>query len=197
MRKRPLAVLVLIGYSAILINVVVFKGPLRWTEGAPSGVEERAEGGRPGRGRGGPPNAGGAESRSGRGRGPVPSLPDTRLSTSRFAPLHANYLPFKTILPQLRGKPRWSNAMINLAGNTLLFLPLGFLVLLVYPNMTWPKALVLGVAAGVTMEVMEGVLRVGQVDVDDVILNALGVMGGWWIGRVWHRRKETGLVRPT
>ena len=198
MRKRSITVLVLIGYSAILINVVVFKGPIRLAEGARPGREERAEGGRQGRGRGDLRSVGGSESRIGRRTGPAPSaLPDTRLSTSRFAPIHANYVPFKTILPQLRGQPRWSNAIINLVGNTVLFVPIGFLVLLVYGDMRWQKALVLAVAVGITTEVMEGVLRVGEVDVDDVILNALGVMSGYWTCRVWHRRKETVWVRPT
>ena len=78
-----------------------------------------------------------------------------------------------------------------------MFMPIGFLVLLVYRRMSWKKALVLAVAVGVTMEVMEGVFRVGSVDVDDVILNALGVMSGYWICRVWEMRKETVLSSPS
>jgi glycopeptide antibiotics resistance protein len=197
MQKRSITALILIGYSAILINVVVFKGPMRLAEGARPVREERAEDGRQGRGRGDPRSAG-WESRTGRARGPAPSaVPATRLSTSRFAPIHANYVPFNTILPQLRGQPRWSSAIINLIGNTVLFVPVGFLVLSVYRRMRWQRSLVLAVAVGVTMEVMQGVLRVGVVDVDDVILNALGVLSGCWICRVWERRKETVMVRPT
>ena len=198
MRKRLITVSVLIGYSAILIYVVVFKGPMRMTERARPGREERAEGGRQGRGRGEPRFVGGSESWTGARGGPASSArPDTRLSTSRFALLHANYVPFKTILPQLRGQPRWSSAIINLVENTVLFVPVGFLLLLVYRKMKWQKSLVLAVAVGVTMEVMQGVLRVGVVDVDDVILNALGVMSGYWICRVWERRNETrGAPNP-
>jgi glycopeptide antibiotics resistance protein len=197
MQKRSLTAFVLVGYSAFLIVVVVFKGPMKVAEWARPGREERVEGGRPGRGRGDPANVGRAESRTGGRRGRTPSaLPATRLSTSRFAPVHANYIPFKTILPQLRGRPRWSNAVINLAVNTVLFVPVGILVPLVYRRVRWQESLVLAVAVGVTMEVMEGVFRVGQVDVDDVILNALGVMTGYWIYRVWARRRETEMVRP-
>jgi glycopeptide antibiotics resistance protein len=194
-QKRLVTALVLIGYSSILINVVVFKGPIRLAEAARPGREERAEGGRQGRGRGAPRSVGGSESLTERRTGPASSaLPGRRLSTSRFAPIHANYVPFKTILPQLRGKPRWSSAIINLVGNTVLFVPVGFLALLVYRKMRWPKSLVLAVAIGVTMEVTEGVFRLGVVDVDDVILNALGVMSGYWICGIWERRKETVLV---
>jgi glycopeptide antibiotics resistance protein len=198
MQKRSFAALVLIGYSALLIYMVVFKGPIRMTGRARPGREERAEGGRPGRGRGDPQIAGGSESRTDARGGPGPSArTDTRLSTSRFALLHANYVPLKTILPQLRGQPRWSSAIINLVGNTVLFVPTGFLVLLVYRRMSWKKAFVFAVAVGVTMEVMQGVLRVGVVDVDDVILNALGVMSGYWICMVWERRRGEVVVRPT
>ena len=198
MQKRSFTVLVLIGYSAVLIYMVVFKGPIRMVELARPGREERVEGGRQGRGRGDPRLVGGSDSRTGaRGRPDPSARSDMRLSTSRFAPLHANYVPFKTILPQLRGEPRWSSAIINLVGNTVLFAPVGFLVLSVYRKMSWRKALVLAGAVGVTMEVMQGVLRVGVVDVDDVILNALGVMSGYWIHVVWEQHRRKALVRPT
>ena len=106
----------------------------------------------------------------------------------RFAPSHANLVPFKTILPQLRGEPRWSTAIINLVGNTVLFVPVGLLVTMVYRRITWQKSLALAVAVGLTMEGMEGVFRVGIVDVDDVILNAFGVVSGYWVFRFWERR---------
>jgi glycopeptide antibiotics resistance protein len=194
--KRLIIALVLIGYSALLIKVVVFKGRMTLPDWARPEREERTEDGRPGRGGGASRGGGAAEGRGGRGRGPASSaLPDPRLSTSRFAPLHANFVPFKTILPQLRGRPRWSSAIINLVGNTVLFVPVGALALLVFRKMTWQQALVLAVAMGVTMEVLEGVFRVGIVDVDDVILNAAGVMSGFYIGRFWQRRRDS--VRAT
>ena len=195
MQKRSFSALVLISYSALLICMVVFKGPIKMAERTRPGREERAEGGRQGRGRGDPRFAGESESHTGARVGPAPfARPDTRLSTSRFAPLHANYVPLKTISQQLVGQPRWSSAIINLIGNTVLFMPIGFLVLLVYRRMSWGKALVLAVAVGVTMEVMQGALRVGVVDVDDVILNALGVMCGYWICLLWERKREEVLV---
>ena len=197
MQNRSITSLVLIGYSAILINLVVFKGLFKVAEWARPGREERAEGGRQGRGRGDLRSGGRSESRAGGRTSPDSSArSEMRLSTSRFAPIHANYVPFKTILPQLRGRPRWSSAIINLVGNTVLFVPIGFLAHLIYRKMRWQRSLVLAIAVGVAMEVMEGTLRVGVVDVDDVILNALGVMTGYWLYRVWELRKEAVLVRP-
>ena len=93
---------------------------------------------------------------------------------------HANFLPFKTIVPYLLGYKGWIIAGINLGGNIALLIPLGFLLPFVRRNITWKKNLVLAVAAGLAIETMQTVLRVGIFDIDDVILNALGVMLGYW-----------------
>lgn len=93
----------------------------------------------------------------------------------------ANFVPFKTIWPYLRGDNGRFIAILNLVGNIAPFVPIGFLVPLIYRNMTWRKSLALAVAVGLTMEGMEAVFRVGRVDIDDVILNAFGVTIGYWI----------------
>src|SRR6187402_932658 len=54
-----------------------------------------------------------------------------------------NVVPFKTILFYLRGRPTWSMAILNLVGNIALFVPIGFLLPLVYRKMTWLKCLVI------------------------------------------------------
>jgi len=90
-----------------------------------------------------------------------------------------NYVPFKTILPYLLGFKGWIIAGVNLIGNIALLMPIGFLVPFVYRNMTWKKSLALGVVAGLAIEVMQTVLDVGIFDIDDVILNALGVLIGY------------------
>jgi glycopeptide antibiotics resistance protein len=92
----------------------------------------------------------------------------------------ANLLPFKTILPYLLGEKGLMIAGINLVGNIVLLVPIGFLVPFVYRNMTWKKSLALAVATGFAIEGMQAVLRVGIFDIDDVILNGLGVMIGYW-----------------
>ena len=112
-------------------------------------------------------------------------LPTIRLGRLRFnfggtqeGP--ANLVPFKTILPYLLGEKGFIIAIINLVGNIVLLVPIGFLVPFVYRNMTWKKSLALAVAAGFTIEGMQAVFRVGIFDIDDIILNALGVMVGYW-----------------
>ena len=93
---------------------------------------------------------------------------------------HANFLPFTTIVPYLLGYKGWIIAGINLGGNIALLIPLGFLLPLVRPTITSKQALVLAVATGLAIETMQTVLRVGIFDIDDVILNAFGVMLGYW-----------------
>jgi glycopeptide antibiotics resistance protein len=105
-----------------------------------------------------------------------------------------NFTPFKTIWPLLNGRTNHLIALVNLLGNIVPFMPVGFLAPLVYRKMTWQKSLVLAIAVGLVMEGMEVVFRVGIFDVDDVLLNALGVMIGYGIFAVFVRRfRETHL----
>ena len=146
MKKRLTATITLIAYSAILVDVLVFK-----------------------------------------------YLPLIRIGRMRFrfggtqdGP--ANFIPFKTILPYLLGEKGFMIAVLNLAGNILLLVPIGFLVPLIYPNMTWKKTLVLAVVTGFALEGMQALLHVGIFDVDDLILNGLGVMAGYWLFMIRAKR---------
>ncbi len=105
----------------------------------------------------------------------------------------ANFLPFKTIFPYLLGSKGLIIAGINLVGNIVLLVPIGFLVSLVYQNITWKKSLPLAVISGLIIEIMQVVLRVGIFDIDDVILNALGAMIGYWAFMIlsnWVRSRK-------
>lgn len=93
----------------------------------------------------------------------------------------ANFLPFKTISAYLLGEHGRLIAIINLAGNVALFAPIGFLVPLVYPRMTWRTSAALGAAASLAIEGMEVVFHSGAFDIDDVMLNALGVVIGYFV----------------
>jgi glycopeptide antibiotics resistance protein len=96
----------------------------------------------------------------------------------------ANFVPFKTILPYLRGEHGWFIAAINLVGNMVLFAPIGLIVPFVWRKMTWRNTFILAVGSGLAIEGMETVFRVGIFDIDDIILNGLGVMIGYYIFRV-------------
>jgi glycopeptide antibiotics resistance protein len=105
-----------------------------------------------------------------------------------------NFVPFKTILPLLLGRGNHLIAMVNLLGNIIPFMPIGFLAPLVLRSFSWQKALALGVFTGLGCEVMEVIFRVGIFDIDDVILNALGVVLGYaTLAMFKHRRQATSL----
>lgn len=105
-----------------------------------------------------------------------------------------NFVPFKSIIPLLSGQGNQLIAMVNLFGNIIPFMPIGLLVPLVARSTSWQKALVLGVVTGLTFEVMEVVFRVGIFDVDDILLNAFGVMLGYGVFAMFKRPAQ--LARP-
>lgn len=59
--------------------------------------------------------------------------------------------------------------------------------------MTWQKSLILAAAVGLSMEGLEVVFRVGIFDIDDVILNAFGVMIGYWVFAIFVKRMQPRL----
>jgi glycopeptide antibiotics resistance protein len=105
----------------------------------------------------------------------------------------ANFLPFATIVPYLLGNKGWIIAGVNLVGNVAPLVPLGFLLPLVYQNISWKRSLAVAIASGLAIETMQMVLRVGIFDVDDILLNTLGVMIGYWafifLAKWAHERK--------
>ena len=126
------------------------------------------------------------------------AIPTIRMGHLRlkFAGPHtgpANLVPFKTIIPQLIGQGNHLINMVNLVGNIIPFMPIGLLAPLVFRSISWQKALVLGVVTGLTFEVMEVIFRVGIFDVDDVIMNAIGVLVGYGVFVMSKRRAQPRL----
>lgn len=76
--------------------------------------------------------------------------------------------------------------LINLAGNVLFFLPLGLLPPLLWPRRRhWWAALALSAGASALIELCQ--LFIGRsVDVDDLLLNALGGLLGYLLFRLLH-----------
>jgi len=123
--------------------------------------------------------------------GPLPLDPDSIAAAREAALLDHNAIPFATLERQLTsGFSR--DATIQLAGNLLLLVPLG-----VYgPGLwgavrSWPVLLVAGIAVATVIEL--GQLGLSELygfpiriaDVDDVILNAAGVLIGFVAWRLW------------
>jgi glycopeptide antibiotics resistance protein len=124
---------------------------------------------------------------------PVIQIGHVRLKFSRQHTGPSNLIPFKTIWLSLSGGGNYLITMVNLVGNIVPFMPVGFLAPFVLPRMTWRTALILGIATGLAMEVMELALRVGIFDVDDIMLNAFGVVLGYLVFVLFNRRAPARL----
>ena len=95
-----------------------------------------------------------------------------------------NFIPFKTIVEYVkRYIDGYRNlSVLNLLGNLALFVPMGMALpcLSRKLNRLWKVTLtVLGMV--VVVELVQGLLRVGSIDIDDVIFNVVGAMVGYGI----------------
>ncbi len=98
--------------------------------------------------------------------------------------LRFNFRPFASIGPALRLGPE-SFAFRQVVGNIVAFIPLGLLLPLASSRLAWAWVPLAGLALSVTIEACQLAisLAVGYgyraADVDDVILNATGVLIGY------------------
>ena len=95
-----------------------------------------------------------------------------------------NFIPFKTIVEYVQrySDGYWRLATLNLLGNLALFVPMGMALPCLFKklNRFWKVTLtVLGMV--VIVELVQGLLRVGSIDIDDVIFNVSGAMVGYGI----------------
>lgn len=87
-----------------------------------------------------------------------------------FSSGSVNLAPFQT----------FTQSGLILLGNIIMFIPFGFLSALLWRGFRWPRSLILGVC--ITAFIECGQLFVGRAfDIDDIILNTLGVLCGYWL----------------
>ncbi|WP_151640993.1 VanZ family protein [Corynebacterium sp. 11A] len=77
-------------------------------------------------------------------------------------------------------------SLLNVAGNVVLFAPLGFVLVLLLRGRTYPvrTATLLSFALSLGIEIAQYVLRLGYSDIDDLLYNALGAVLGAWLATV-------------
>lgn len=108
-----------------------------------------------------------------------------------------NLTPFATVklyirvLTQSKDRDLLIHAFVNLAGNVVMFIPLGFYVpYLMEKVRNFFKAMFLLLILILTVECVQYFTYLGSCDIDDVILNMAGVIIGyivWWCS---HRRSH-------
>lgn len=110
---------------------------------------------------------------------------------------NVNLVPFQTIERYVRlltgdysDHLRW-HAVVNLVGNVVMFLPLGFL-----PPILWKKfrplwrCLLRGTAIIILVELVQLFALVGSCDVDDLLLNVIGIALGYGVYRLFSTKRR-------
>lgn len=113
--------------------------------------------------------------------------------------LKYNLVPFETIILFLRalahsGGGMRTHALINLAGNVVMFLPLGYLLGAIWPSQRkWSRIFRTTLAIMLAVELTQMLTLVGSFDTDDLILNILGSLAGYGLFRLLQQNtKNTG-----
>jgi glycopeptide antibiotics resistance protein len=84
-----------------------------------------------------------------------------------------------------------SFAIQNIAGNIVLFVPLGiFLPILMPAFQSINKILAIGFFLSLSFELIQLITVLGFFDIDDTILNTLGALIGFWICRLFFPSKN-------
>lgn len=93
-----------------------------------------------------------------------------------------NFVPFREILRYDIGSALFFK---NIIGNILLFLPFGFFVSYIIKSKDVILPLIICIVCSISVETVQ--LYIGRVfDVDDIILNVIGGIAGYFVYRVVH-----------
>lgn len=91
-----------------------------------------------------------------------------------------NFVPLKTIVEYLYLKHGIKATIVNIGGNILAFMPLGFLYPIIYKKVNhYKKILIVSFILTIFIEIVQYIAGVGTCDVDDVLLNVLGGLIGY------------------
>lgn len=109
---------------------------------------------------------------------------------------YRNIIPFTEIRRFIRMLPTSPMYVImNLLGNVVIFMPFGALIRwVINRKVCWYQAVFYTFFLSLSVEVLQLISRVGSFDIDDVILNTLGGLFGFWIYKLltfWNKRRES------
>lgn len=121
----------------------------------------------------------------------VPSIYFENLLTNDFSSV--NLVPFRTISSYLGGLS--ADSVLNIYGNILVFVPFGIFIPAIWVKHNNLKSMILlGISISLFIEITQ--LFVGRSsDIDDVILNAIGVVIGFIFYTLWNRIKKEYLKK--
>lgn len=99
----------------------------------------------------------------------------------------ANFIPLRTILRYLTHANEYNASVLweNLAGNLFLLLPMGFFLPLFFKKLRHAGAYVITLfAMTVLIELIQLLFGIGTFDVDDILLNMIGGVAGFFLFRI-------------
>lgn len=120
----------------------------------------------------------------------------------RFMYRSVNLLPFDFIRSGLRDGVSISVVLKNVLGNIGVFIPFGMLLPVFLKKLDWKKTALAGLLTSVLIEAVQLIFGIGITDIDDVLLNTIGVAIGAVVYFLllkrlddrWHNHFGTVLV---
>ncbi len=104
-------------------------------------------------------------------------------SAERIITRPHNFIPLKSIFQYLNSNNIWIT-LLNVAGNIVIFIPLGIYLQMFMKNKNILKCVALMFAISFGAEVLQYILGLGAADVDDIILNTIGGLLGIFTYRI-------------
>lgn len=98
--------------------------------------------------------------------------------------LNSNIIPFKNILTYLTGSMQFNDDIIinNTLGNIVIFIPLGILLpILFHKFYKFSRVFISLIFISFSLEDQQLILQVGQFDIDNIILNTIGGVLGYFV----------------
>lgn len=111
--------------------------------------------------------------------------------STKLLPLKVNLIPFVYLFDY----PTMREALLNLIGNTAMFIPLGIVWPAVFKKLDTPlKAILAGFGFSLAIEIIQLPFYDRTSDIDDLVLNTVGYIIGYGIYslvRCIHRKKKS------
>jgi len=111
------------------------------------------------------------------------------------SPLQYNLIPLRTVSLYFDMNNGLSliSRFVNLLGNVVVFIPFGILIPLAKTRpISWIRISLYAVPCILLLESLQMLLHVGSFDIDDLLLNMLGIWTGYGMFRIGYRSNREG-----